>query len=161
MKLLLDRKYKNCRLGSRTYCIGKLYVDGIYVCDTIEDKDWGWDCSTPLAEIKAIKAKNKSLTAIPHGTYTINMDRVSPKFSQYSYYKNFCRGKVPYLCCVPGFEGILIHKGTTEKSSAGCIIVGYNTIKGQVTRSQAAFESLYKLLLQAKAHGEAITITIK
>ena len=161
MKLLLDRKYKNCRLGTRTYCIGKLYVDGIYVCDTIEDKDWGWDGSTPIADIKAIKAKNKSLTAIPHGTYLVSMNRVSPKFSKYAYYKNFCGGKVPYLNCVPGFEGILIHKGVTEKSSAGCIIVGYNTIKGQVTNSQKAFESLYQILLTAKAKGEKITITIK
>lgn len=161
MKILLDRRYKNCRIGSRIYCIGKLYVDGVYVCDTIEDKDWGWDGDTPVADIRSIKSKNRSLTAIPHGTYIVSMDRVSPKFSRYAYYKNFCSGKVPYLNCVPGFDGILIHKGSTEKSSAGCIIVGYNTIKGQVTNSQKAFETLYKLMLQAKARVEKITITIK
>lgn len=161
MKLLLDRKYKNCKLGSRIYCIGKLYVDGVYVCDTIEDKDWGWDETTTMTEIALTKHKNKSLTAIPHGTYSISIDRVSPKFSKYAYYKNFCRGKVPYLRNVRGFEGILIHCGTSEMSSAGCIIVGYNTIKGQVTRSYEAFEKLYKLMLNAKSKGETISITIK
>lgn len=161
MKLLLNRKYKNCKNGSRVYCIGKMYVDGVYVCDTIEDKDWGWDANTPTAEIALTKKKNKSLTAIPHGTYKVRMDRVSPKFNKYAYYHNFCGGKLPYLCDVRGFEGILIHKGVTEKSSAGCIIVGYNTIKGQVTNSQKAFESLYKLMLHAKEHDEDITITIQ
>lgn len=161
MKLLLNRKYKNCKAGSRVYCIGKMYVDGVYVCDTIEDKDWGWDGSTPLADIKAIKAKNKSMTAIPHGIYKVRMDRVSPKFSKIAYYKNFCGGKLPYLCSVPAFEGVLIHKGITERSSAGCVIVGYNTIKGQVTRSQEAFEKLYRLMALAHAHQETITITIQ
>lgn len=161
MKVLLYRKYKNCTLNGRVYCIGKIYVDNVYVCDAIEDKDWGWDSSTPSAEIKAIKAKNKSLTAIPHGTYKIRMDRVSPKFSQYSFYKNFCGGKVPYLCNVPGFEGILVHSGSSERSSAGCIIVGYNTIKGQVTNSQEAFKKLYRLFAMAAHHGEEITIEIK
>ena len=161
MKLVLDRKYKNCKFGGRVYCIGKMYVDGVYVCDTIEDKDWGWDASTTMTEIALTKHKNKSMTAIPRGTYKIRMDRVSPKFNRYQYYHNFCGGKVPYLCNVRGFEGILIHMGTSERSSAGCIIVGYNTIKGQVTQSQKAFESLYKLLLHAKEHNEDITITIK
>jgi len=161
MTLLLDRKYKNCKLGTRVYCIGKLYVDGKYVCDTIEDKDWGWDENTPIADIKAIKAKNKSLTAIPHGTYKVRMDRVSPKFSTYDFYKKLCNGKVPYLCNVPAFSGVLIHCGSSERSSAGCVIVGKNTIKGQVTDTQSVFKKLYKLMLDAYKKGEKITLTIK
>ena len=163
MKLLLDRKYKNCKLNGRVYCIDKIYVDGIYVCDAIEDQDWGWTQSTPLKDIASIKKTNKSKTAVPRGTYNVTLNVQSPKFSnakKYPYYVKYCKGYLPRLLDVPGFEGILIHCGTTEKSSAGCIIVGYNTIKGQVTNSQKAFESLYKLMQTAKMHEEKITITI-
>lgn len=164
MKIELNRKYKNCKLGTRVYCIGKLYVDGIYVCDTIEDKDWGWTSETPSMEIAKVKAGNKSLTAIPQGTYDVTLNIQSPKFSnqkKYPFYWKLCKGFLPRLLDVKGFEGILIHCGNTERSSAGCIIVGYNTIKGQVTDSKKALESLYKLMNVAKAHGEKITIIIK
>ena len=96
-----------------------------------------------------MKRKIKSETAIPMGRYRVLMNRVSPKSSPKTYYMKFCRGRVPYLANVPGFEGILIHKGVNQHSSAGCIIVGYNTIVGQVTQSQACFEKLYKKLSTA------------
>ena len=143
MKVLLKRSY-NCS----TYCIGHLYVDGAYVCDTIEDVDRGLSQTIPSAEIKKIKVYAQ--TAIPTGCYQVTLDVTSPKFSLKSYYAKFCKGKVPRLLNVPGFDGILIHIGSTEKSSAGCIIVGYNTIKGHVTNSQEAFEKLYKILKSSK-----------
>lgn len=74
-------------------------------------------------------------TAIPTGTYKITLDVVSPKFSQKAYYKAFCGGKLPRLLNVKGFDGILIHKGSNADSSAGCIIVGMNTVVGGVTNS--------------------------
>lgn len=63
------------------------------------------------------------------------MGVISPKFSMKAYYKNFCNGRMPRLLNVKGFDGILIHRGTNADSSAGCIIVGRNTIKGGVTDS--------------------------
>jgi hypothetical protein len=63
------------------------------------------------------------------------MDIVSPKFSKKAYYKSFCNGKMPRIMNVKGFEGILIHKGSNADSSAGCIIVGKNTVVGGVTNS--------------------------
>lgn len=37
------------RIAKRnTYTIGKLYIDGEYFCDTIEDKDRGLKQNTPL-----------------------------------------------------------------------------------------------------------------
>ena len=64
MKLLLKRVAKR-----DTYTIGKLYIDGQYFCDTIEDKDRGLKQNTPLSTIKNTKIQNK--TAIPTGTYNV------------------------------------------------------------------------------------------
>ena len=153
MKLKLDRKYKKA-----TYSIGKLYVDGVYFCDTVEDKDRGLTDKDSLEKIKATKVYAK--TAIPLGTYKITMGVVSPKFSQKPYYKSFCNGKLPRLLNVKGFDGILIHKGSNADSSAGCIIVGKNTVVGGVTNSQFYFEKLYKVLAEAQLRGEQIEIEI-
>ena len=57
--------------------------------------------------------------------------------------------------------GILIHCGASAASSAGCIIVGYNTIVGRVTDSQKAFYKLMdEYLWPARKRGEVITLEI-
>lgn len=53
---------------------------------------------------------------------------------------------MPYLHDVPHFLGIMIHSGNTEVDSAGCIIVGKNTVKGKVLESRATFQRLYTML---------------
>jgi hypothetical protein len=73
----------------------------------------------------------------------------SPKFKRF----------LPRLLNVPHFEGILIHNGTSEKSSAGCIIVGENKIKGQVINSNFWMNKLTDYLLSEQKKG--ITIKIK
>lgn len=153
MKILLKRIYSNSR-----YSIGHIYADGVYVCDCIEDQDRGFNSSMSDAWIRNNKVYAKS--AIPVGTYEVTLNIVSPKFSQKPYYKKFCDGKLPRLLNVPGFDGILMHRGATERDSAGCIILGYNKIKGQVVNSQQAFEKLYRILEDANNNDERITIEI-
>lgn len=138
-----------------TYTIGRLSVDGRYICDTIEDRDRGISQDDTLEDIKRVKVKSQ--TAIPTGTYRVVTNVVSPKFSQKAYYKQYCGGRLPRLLNVPGFDGILIHRGVDENSSAGCIIVGYNKVVGKVVNSQAAFEKLYPLL----SGDDRVYITIK
>lgn len=145
MKITVDRKYKK-----ELYTISNLYVDGTWFCNVIEDTDRKLKQTDSLAHIQKVKVA--SSTAIPSGTYKVTLDVVSPKFSKKSYYMNFCKGKLPRLCNVPGFEGILIHRGNTEKDSAGCLIVGYNKVKGKVVNSQEAFEKLYRKLQEDKNH---------
>ncbi len=140
-------------LGEK-YTISHIYVDGKYFCDAIEDKDRGLTSEMTEAEIRKIKVYAQ--TAIPYGKYKVTIDIVSPKMSQRAVY-NPIKGKVPRLLDVKGFDGILVHIGTTEKSSAGCVIVGKNTIKGRVTDSNKVFFSLYALMQKAKAKGESIT----
>jgi hypothetical protein len=126
------------------------------VCDTIEDTDRGLSQTMTDAEIK--KRKVYTQTAIPVGLYPVTLKITSQKFSKKPYYMKYCGGRVPRLLNVPGFDGILMHIGSTEKSSAGCLIVGYNTIKGRVTKSQQAFEKLYEVLASAK---DEIKIEVK
>ena len=152
MKLLLNRHYKG-----ETYTIGKLYIDGEYFCDTIEDKDRGLFQNMPLSDIKEKKVIHQ--TAIPTGTYEITLKVQSPKYSQRKQY-DFCDGYLPRLIDVPGFDGILIHIGNKPGDSSGCILVGENKVKGQVINSTATFKKLYEILNKANENNENIEITI-
>lgn len=152
MKLKIDRRYKGTK-----YTIGSLYVDGSYFCDTLEDVDRGIDSSMSPTDITKKKIYGK--TAIPTGTYNVDMNTVSPKFKDRSWAEPY-NGKVPRLLVVPGFDGVLMHPGNTASDTLGCILVGRNTIVGRVTDSTATFHNLMKKLLGAKAKGESISITI-
>lgn len=116
-----------------TYTIGKLYVDGNYFCDVVEDKDRGLYDSMTVDEIK--KKKVYGETAIPYGTYKVSIT-YSPKFKK----------NLPLVEGVKGFEGIRIHSGNTAKDSLGCIIVGKNKKVGMVLDSRATMEKLMKVL---------------
>lgn len=152
MKLTLKRIAKK-----QTYTIGKLFIDGEYFCDTIEDKDRGLTQNTPLATIKKIKVKSE--TAIPTGTYKVTLNIISPKMSKSKFYlDNANGGRVPRLLSVPGYDGVLIHVGNYATQSAGCILVGINDVVGKVSRSKETFQKLYKILKQSK---DEITITIE
>lgn len=136
MKLTLRRIAKK-----DTYTIGKLYIDGVYFCDTIEDKDRGLYQKQDIQELKKIKVPSK--TAIPTGIYKISLNIVSPKYSTKKIYQEICKGKVPRLLNVPGYEGVLIHIGNTAEDSAGCILVGQNKVVGKVINSTETFRKLY------------------
>ena len=136
------------RIAKRpTYTIGKLYIDGVYFCDTIEDCDRGLDQKLPVAVNKAKKVKGE--TAIPTGHYQVTLGVKSPRFSQKKQY-DFCKGYLPRLLNVPAFDGVLIHIGNTAKDSEGCILVGRNKEVGKVLESTATFHALYEKLKTSK-----------
>lgn len=140
------------------YSIGRLYVDGEYFCDTIEDRDKGLDDSMTEQEIRSVKVASE--TAIPTGTYKVTLNVQSPKYKNRAQYA-FCKGYLPRLLNVKGFDGILIHIGNTQKDSAGCILVGQNKVVGQVINSTDTFKKLYAVLDAANKKNEKITITIE
>lgn len=139
MILTLDRKYK-----LPTYTIGKLYIDGEYFCDTLEDKDRGLTDNMTVGEISKIKIKKE--TAIPTGTYKITIT-----------YSNRFKKNMPLINDVKGFEGIRIHSGNTDKDTEGCVLVGFNKVKGNVINSRDTYNKLFSIL----SKSNNITITIK
>lgn len=130
-----------------TYTIGKMYLNGKYFCDVLEDKDRGLTQSMPLSKIKSIKVSNK--TAIPTGAYKVIVN-MSPKFKR----------NLPRLLDVPGFDGILIHRGNSDKDTAGCILVGDNKVVGKVINSTGYEIKLVEMLTKVQDAKEEITITI-
>ena len=119
------------------YTIGKLYIDGNYVCDTIEDTDRNLDDSMTEDEIK--KKKVYGETAIPYGTYLVRIT-----------YSNKFKKMLPLVENVKGFSGIRIHSGNTEKDSLGCIIVGKNKKVGMVLDSRVTMDKLMNILTSTK-----------
>lgn len=137
MKLTLKRKF----IGP-DYTIGDLLIDGTFFCNTVEDlvRQLPSTCpNTSKSRNCTCKEKVYAETAIPSGTYKVTIE-YSPRFKR----------RLPYLHDVPHFIGILIHSGNTAKDSAGCIIVGFNTVKGKVTNSRATSDKLNAILAKEK-----------
>ena len=139
-----------------TYTIGKLYVDGVYICDTLEDTDRG--LSSYMAVDDILKRKVKGSTCIPTGLYIITLDVESGRFKGDPFYAKLCNGKLPRLLNVKGFEGVLIHSGNTSKDTEGCILVGENKEVGKVVNSRVTFKRLYKILVEHKSQEIYIRI---
>lgn len=131
MILKLSRIFKGDK-----YTIGKLYTDGIYFCDTIEDV------------VRTIKIKHE--TAIPIGKYQVIITR-SERFKK----------DMPLLLNVPNFDGIRIHSGNTESDTSGCILVGENKVKGQVINSRLTFVKLFAIIQSALRLGDKVFIEIE
>ena len=130
-----------------TYTIGKLYVNGVYWCDTVEDKCRD-DNKNGKFDNGEVKIMHK--TAIPPGRYEVIVN-MSPRFKR----------MLPRLLNVPHFEGILIHNGSNADSSSGCIIVGENKVKGGVANSRHWMNKITDFLLAEQKKGLKAYITIK
>ena len=129
-----------------TYTIGRLYVDGNYFCDTLEDtvRDLNKNGKFDNGE-KKVYAK----TAIPYGTYDIKWT-YSPRFKKYT----------PQLMNVPSFSGIRIHAGNSSTDTEGCLLLGQNKKVGMVLNSRAAINKFYPMIKEACSKGK-VTIEIK
>ena len=142
MELKLIRKYR-----CSNYCIDKLYINDKYFSDILEDPDRGLTDIMSLEEIKKIKIKGN--TCIPYGTYNITIT-YSPRFKK----------NLPLLNNVKGFDGIRIHSGNKPQDTEGCLLPGFNKVKGQVIDSRVTTDKLIAQIQQALNKGEKVTITI-
>lgn len=128
-----------------TYTIGKLYIDGEYFCDTLEDK------VRDLNKNGVFDNGEKKIygeTAIPYGTYNVKWT-YSNKFKKY----------MPLIENVPSFAGIRIHAGNSSADTQGCILVGENKAVGKVLNSKNTVNKLYPIIQNACKKG-GVTIEV-
>lgn len=116
-KLLLQRLIKN-----DTCTIGKLFIDGVYFCDTLEDRDRGLYQSMDEGVVKKMKVYGE--TCIPYGIYKVVLS-FSPSFKRI----------LPEVKSVKAFSGIRIHRGNYPKDTLGCILVGEHKIGNSIQNS--------------------------
>lgn len=123
---------------------GDLLVDGSLFCHTLEDvvRPMG-----PNGE-----GKIYGQTAIPEGTYKVVLD-MSPRFNRI----------LPRVLGVPGFTGILIHRGNGPEDTLGCILVGSKVENGRIPPgcSTPAFGRLFDTMTARRAAGESCELTVR
>lgn len=120
------------------YCISRLFVNDepTRFCDAIEDtvRDTNHN-----GRFDGEEQKIAARTAIPCGRYYVTFEPTTCGIGQRAK-----GGKIPLLHDVPSFASIRMHSGNDESHSAGCVILGYNTAKGKVTRSIEACLAFYE-----------------
>lgn len=124
--------------------LGKLYVDGVFECYTLEDQVREVE-GEPVSEWKI-----QDVTAIPRGRYSVSLTS-SPHFG--------CI--LPLLNDVPGYSAVRIHWGNTAKDTDGCILVGQTTEGNVVYKSKAAFAALYPKIQAALADNQRVYVTMQ
>lgn len=143
-----------------TYTVGKVYIDGKYFCDSLEDTDRGVNQTMPFTPTGGAKgywvtADNSVIekvygkTAIPTGLYDV---------TTYYWEKHKCY--VPMLLRVPGFTGILMHNGMTADHSEGCILLGKNNIVGRLDGDRIYTDALTARIFAADHRREKVQIEI-
>lgn len=115
--------------------IGKLSIDGVFFCYTLEDA------------VRPVKIPHE--TAIGYGVYRVIVN-MSARF----------KCLMPLLVDVLNYVGVRIHWGNTDANTDGCILVGWGRGVDTITGSRDAFKALMGRLMVALAAGEQITIEI-
>jgi hypothetical protein len=136
----MNLKLKRFEYGPN-YTIGRLYSDDTYLCYVLEDK-----CREKEGQPVTLW-KVRGETAIPRGTYKVIVD-----------FSNHFQRELPHILDVPGFEGVRIHTGNSDKDTEGCLLVGTGwSGTDWVNGSKDAFDKVFPLIKEAKE----VTITIE
>lgn len=130
MQISLKRRH-----GGIGFTHGRLYINDVYVCDTLEDQER--------------KVKIQSATAIPVGAYKVSIT-----------YSNRFKRLMPLLENVPNFSGIRIHSGNTAKDTEGCILVGTLVDQGYIKDSRIVYKKIFSLINVVIQKGEQVVLTV-
>jgi hypothetical protein len=134
MKLKIVRK-----TFTNTETIGKLFIDGVFFCDTLEDVD---------RKLEKGGVKIPAQTAIPRGEYEIRITW-SNRFQKY----------MIQIFGVKDFEGVRIHGGNSHKDTEGCPLVGAAAENGLIN-SRITSQKLFDIVESAIGRKEKVTISI-
>lgn len=131
MKILIERKWPK-----PSYTIGRVYIDGVFFCNSLEDRDRGLRQDMNVGEISRIKIVGE--TAIPTGKYKVTMT-----------YSQKYKRVMPQIMNVPGYAGVRIHSGNTAADTDGCPLLGLNTKPGWISQSRDTCKRFEELLVKA------------
>lgn len=133
----------NLKLLRDTYTnkttIGKLYLNDVFICDTLEDVCRDLNKDGDLDDKGETKVYGE--TAIPSGTYKMIIN-MSPRFKKL----------LPRLIDVKGYDGVLIHMGNFAKDTHGCILVGTRGVN--VLQGGTSMKALAKLMTELTKYKE-------
>lgn len=116
--------------------IGKLAIDGLFQCYSLEDA------------VRDVKIAGE--TAIPAGTYRVVITE-SQRFKM----------PLPLLLDVPNFTGVRIHSGNTAADTAGCILVGLQREADTIRESHLAMGIVFDKIKKALEANDTVTLTIR
>ena len=117
--------------------IGDFFINNTFFSYVLED----------MIREPGVKVPGK--TAIPEGRYQVIIDQ-----------SNRFRRAMPHVLDVPGFEGIRIHAGNTDKDTEGCPLLGFTKTKNVIGNSRLAFNRFFDILYEALIH-EKVYITVE
>ena len=121
---------------------GELWLDGKFVCYTLEDVD-------RALERVGQTGKVKGETAIPQGSYIVELT-LSQRFKKV----------LPLSHNVPYFEGVRIHSGNTAADTEGCVLVGLKKGVDAVGESRAAMVIVMQQMEELTKAGKGIRIRV-
>jgi hypothetical protein len=116
--------------------IGKLFLDGEFLCDTLEN---------PYLN------NQRNISCIPEGQYKVRL-RTARESATKEYLHLLVQD-------VPDRSLVLFHTGNTAKDTRGCILVGIGSEQDLVKNSRLAMELLMKEILNLG--GTNINLIIK
>ena len=116
--------------------IGKLFINGEYFCDTLEN---------PYIN------NERNISCIPAGAYKVRL-RLARESATRDYLHLLVQD-------VPNRTYILFHRGNTAKDTRGCILVGQGSQQDIVHNSTLAMDLLMKEIINLG--GENINLIIK
>lgn len=139
--------YKTSCVGT----IGKLFINDVPFCETLEPYDFGFDSDTSIRDIKLTKSKALNMPfnamrfcAIPTGVYDINLKGYRSSIKKYipEEYNNCC----PEIKGIPGYNGVFIHVGNLPTNTQGCLLVGQLDVSRNQWRLALSTDTFHKLL---------------
>lgn len=131
-----------------SYTEGRLFINGVYVCDTIEDCDRG--LTDDMTEDVILSRKVYGKTCIPYGRYKVIID-----------WSNKYGKMLIHILNVKGFDGIRVHSLNEASQSLGCIGPGIKTAPGWVSKSRDTYKKIHSKVDEALNRGDEVHITIK
>lgn len=123
-----------------TKTFGKMFIDGRYFGETLEDTD---------REMEKGGVKVYGESAIPRGRYPVTVS-VSRRFGR----------EMPEVLDVPGFRGIRIHGGNTERDTLGCPLLGQVRTGMGVANCKGINDRLLMTIKAALQRGEDVWLDV-